>query len=352
MKGNNLENNKITIRKDRVKKTLAKEEVDYTPFHIAMTNRLRERVADYYKVSINKLENVIGNHLLFINFKHGREYIPIRPVPDLEIDEFGVTWNYKKIDTGDWGMIEHVLKSPDMTSYKWPDPYAVGRFDHIPDMVEDNPGRFNVLDTPGIFDTCWHIRGFENLLMDMALNQGFVNEMMDKAVEFILGLIETFPTQIDGFRLVEDWGQQKGLLFRKNYWNVFLKPRLKIVYEACKRREVSVMVHSCGDIKELIPDLIELGVDILDPVQPEVMNISFLKKEYGKDLIFMGGLGSQSTMPKGTPDIVRKDFCKTLKILGNNGGYIAGPAGAMATDIPVENVVALVEVCQKMCPVF
>lgn len=342
----------IITRKERVKKTIGGEEVDCTPFHTEMTSCLMESLATYYKVSTDRIEHLIGNHLLYINFQYRRNYKPVKPSPNLEIDEFGVTWDMKKIATGDWGMVKHALNSPVLSKYNWPDAYAEGRFEHIPDLVDKNPDRFNVLNSPGIFDTCWHIRGFENFFMDMVSNTKFLNEMLDKALEFIIGLIETFPPQIDGFRFIGDWGKQKGLLMSKKHWDEFLKPRLKKAYEACKKRNVAIMVHSCGDIVELIPELIDLGVDVLDPIQPEAMDISFLKKEYGKYLTFLGGLGSQSTIPKGTSNDVRKEFEKTLKILGNGDGYIIGPAGALPTDVPVENVVALIEACHNICPTF
>ena len=339
-------------RKERVKKTVARQEVDYIPFHVEMTNYLKQRVAAYYKIPVDKLEHLIGNHLLHINFQHGQDYKPVKLDSKLEIDEFGVTWNYEKIAVGDWGMVKHALDLPDMSMYNWPDPYSGGRFNNIPKLISENPDRFNVLNTPGIFETCWHIRGFENFLMDMVLNTEFANKCLDKALEFITGIIETFPAQIDGFRFVEDWGKQKGLLMSKKHWDEFIKPRLQKAYEACKKRKVTLMIHSCGDIIELIPDLIELGVDIIDPIQPEVMDISFLKKEYGKYVTFFGGLGSQSTIPRGTPDDVSKEFEQHIKILGTGGGCIIGPAGALPTDTPMENVTKLIECCHKICPSF
>ena len=103
------------------------------------------------------------------------------------------------------------------------------------------------------------------------------------------------------------------------------------------------MSHSCGDNTVIIPELIELGVDISDPAQPEAMDLKFLKKEYGKDIVFFGGLGSQSTIPRGTPEEVVKEAEGTMEYMWEGGKYILGPAGSIPTEAPIENVAALIE---------
>lgn len=160
---------------------------------------------------------------------------------------------------------------------------------------------------------------------------------------FNLGIIEQIPSCVDGIRFGEDWGQQKGLIMGPYYWKIYLKPRLKIMYEAAKKRNFNVFIHSCGDIHEIFPDIIEIGMGVVHPVQPEVMNVISLKQNYGKDIVLYGGLGCQSTIPMGTVDDVLKEAKQRLKILGEDEGYIFGPAGAISTETRIENVVALIE---------
>jgi len=112
------------------------------------------------------------------------------------------------------------------------------------------------------------------------------------------------------------------------------------------KKGLVVMAHSCGDNTLLFPDLIELGVDIFDPLQPEVMDVRLIKKEYGKDLVLFGGLGSQSTIPLGTSESVLQEAKERLALLGEGGKYLLGPAGSIPTEAPIENVVALVEFCK------
>jgi uroporphyrinogen decarboxylase len=108
------------------------------------------------------------------------------------------------------------------------------------------------------------------------------------------------------------------------------------------------MHHSCGDVTELFPDIIGLGIDIMDAIQPESMDIRFLKREYGRDIVFFGGLGAQSTLPFGTAEDVIREAEETIRILGEGGGYITGPAGSISTDTPMENVSALAEFCMTL----
>lgn len=339
-------------RKERIKMTIDRKEVDYTPFHIDMTSFLRIKIADYYGIAIDQLEQKIGNHLLQFEYQPASSYKQPYADENFIIDEFGVKWDTRKKNIGDWGLADNPLKQPDISKVNWPNPCESGRFDHLQKLIKENPGRFNVLITPGIFDICFHMRGFSNFLADLAINPKFAHEMLENAKQFSLGLINSLPSQVDSVRFIEDMGTQKGLLISKKMWREFLKLRNKEIYGACKSKGIVIIRHSCGDVEELIPDFIDDGVDVLDPIQPEVMDIKNLKKKYGKYLTFFGGLGSQSTIPKGSPKDIRREVKLLHKILGKGGGYIIGPSGAIPTDAPIENVVALIEICQKICPTF
>jgi uroporphyrinogen decarboxylase len=261
------------------------------------------------------------------------------------VDEFGATWNTAELyETGDWGMVDHPVKNLDLEDYTFPDGSATGRFDGVEKIIEQNPDRFNVLLMVGIFDTAWHITGMQDLLLAMGMEDtSIINTMLDKALEFNLGVIEQIPTFTDGVRFLEDWGTQTGLVMGFKSWRKFLKPRLKEMYGLVKKKGMAIISHSCGNNTELFPDLIELGVDISDPAQPEVMDLTFIKKEYGKDIVLFGGLGCQSTLPMGTPDEVVREAVETLELLNKGGKYILGPSGSIPTETPIENVSALIE---------
>ena len=126
-------------------------------------------------------------------------------------------------------------------------------------------------------------------------------------------------------------------------WRRLIKPVLKRMYARIKGHGKFVAIHTCGDVKEILPDLVEIGVDVLNPFQPEVMDVRKIKKEFGKDLCFWGGVSIQHTLPYGTPDQVKAEVEGLIRDIGRGGGYILAPAHAIPGDVPVENILALLE---------
>jgi len=176
----------------------------------------------------------------------------------------------------------------------------------------------------------------------MSGDEGFTCELLDRVLAFNLGVINQTPSAVNGIRFDEDWGLQKGLIMGARIWRKLLKPRLAVMYKAAKDKGIKVFIHSCGDIQELFDDIIELGVEVVHPVQPEAMDIARLHKLYGGIITMYGGLGTQSTLVYGTPqDVVNE--AKNRLALFKDGQYILGPAGAISTDTKTENVAALTD---------
>jgi uroporphyrinogen decarboxylase len=153
--------------------------------------------------------------------------------------------------------------------------------------------------------------------------------------------------EIDGVMFGDDWGQQSGMIMGPKLWRRFLKPRLAKMYKKVKDAGLFVFIHSCGDVTEVFPDLIEIGLDVFNPIQPEVIDVYEIKKKYGDKLSFFGGISTQKLLPYGTPDDVKREVRKFAKEIGNNGGYIIAPAHATPGDVPVENIIALIEAVQN-----
>jgi uroporphyrinogen decarboxylase len=129
-------------------------------------------------------------------------------------------------------------------------------------------------------------------------------------------------------------------------WTKFFKKRLRKLYDAVHDAGLPVSIHSCGDISEIIPDLIEIGVNMITPLQAEALDFEFLKKEYGRDLTFWGGISTQKTMPYGTPEEVRSEIREKIKLMGKGGGYILAPSHELQGDIPLENMLAFIDEAQ------
>ncbi|MBD3306330.1 hypothetical protein GF339_08000 [candidate division KSB3 bacterium] len=360
-------------KKERIYALIEGKQPDAQPYHFDLTLKMRDRLGEYYQIDGEAVEQFIGNHLLYLSYNAPQGFRGSQKEEqrtgkyelgtfshDLTqvdehtfVDEFGVTWNTEETyNTGDWGMVDHPVKDMQLTGYQFPDGRAPGRFLGIEKIIEKNPDRFNVVTMIGIFDVAWRVTGLEDLLMGMAMDDTtFVDTMLDQALEFNLGVIEQIPADlVDGVRFLEDWGQQKGLIMGLKNWRRFFKPRLRAMYAATKKKGLAVMSHSCGDNTQLFPDLIELGVDVSDPLQPEVMDIATIKRKYGKDVVLFGGLGSQSTIPLGTPQEVVKEAQERLALLSEGGKYLLGPAGSIPTEAPIDNVVALVEFCKGLIP--
>ena len=199
-----------------------------------------------------------------------------------------------------------------------------------------------------LFERAWTLRGMENLLMDMLERPAFVDALLDRITEYNLGAIRVaLEFDIDGVHFGDDWGQQAGTIMGPALWRRFIKPRLALMYAEVKRAGKFVSQHSCGDVRELFPDLIDIGLDIFNTFQPEIMDVAEMKRLYGADLTFWGGISTQRVLPFLSPAAVQANIRHLLAVVGQGGGYICAPTHDVPMDVPVENIVAMIEVLQR-----
>lgn len=331
--------------RERVLRTIDRKPVDRVPYSFDLTSVIVRKLADHYRIPPDKLFEWIGDDLMY----RGSELVVERFDTSL-IDEFGV-----RRDTsdqahaiGDWGSIlAYPLPEPTLAGYRFPDGGEARRFGGLDPEVLKAQNRFVIMSITGLFDLCWHLRGFENFMMDMASGDDFADTLLERALQYALELVAVIPDCVDGVRVGEDWGLQKGLITGAPLWRRALKPRLKILYAAIRARGLRLFIHTCGDIAELFPDIIEMGVEVIHPIQPEAMDIAWLQREYGRDICMYGGIGTQSTLVYGTPEDVIAVAEARLKTF-HEGGYILGPAGAISTDAKIENVIALVDFAMSL----
>ena len=152
---------------------------------------------------------------------------------------------------------------------------------------------------------------------------------------------------IDFFLLGDDYGTQKGPILNPAIWKKFIKPRLQKLVSYIRSRGIPVALHSCGNVTPLISDFIEIGISILNPVQPRAMDLKFLKKEFGDKLCFFGTIDTQQTLPHGTPRDVESEVRIRIKEMGYNGGLILAPSQDLLPDVPDDNIFAFVNACKK-----
>jgi uroporphyrinogen decarboxylase len=145
----------------------------------------------------------------------------------------------------------------------------------------------------------------------------------------------------------DDWGMQTGLIMGPKAWDEFIKPRIQKMYGLVRSKGKLVFIHCCGKVDRLFPELIDCGVDVFNPFQPEVMDVFEIKNKYGDRLSFFGGISVQKTLPYGTVADVRDEVRRLLDVVGRKGGYIAAPSHAIPADAKPENIAAAIEVLQS-----
>ncbi len=329
-------------RRQLVLKALAKEEPFPLPYHLDLTDAARATLAEHF--GDPDFEETVGNAVAlarnetFTEIDEGHEQ-----------DMFGVVW--RKDPQGDFGqVVDYQLTEPSLKGYEFPKPDEAVVRRKCEALAARQPRQFTMYTIGfSLFERAWTLRGMENILMDFVLHPEFVDALLEHIVQYnceVMDIVCQYP-EIDGIFFGDDWGQQHGLIMGPAHWRRFLRPHLQTMYSYAQRRSRYVAQHSCGDIAAVFPDLVELGLDIYNTFQPEIFDIAAMKRTYGRDLTFYGGISTQVLLPKEPPDIVRGEMRRIMDLLGREGGYIVAPTHAMPHDIPLENMLAFLDVVQN-----
>ena len=326
-----------------VKETIAFRRPPYVPWSFRFTQEAREKLQAHF--GTKDIDPFVKNHLLELGsdvgfFEKGRT--------DRYRDVFGVAWD-RSIDKDIGNVTGQVLPEPTVKGYQFPNPLDSRFFADIPDQIERYADRYRVFCLGfSLFERAWTLRGLESLYMDFIENPDFVHELLETIADYNIAQVKkALEYDIDAVYFGDDWGQQHGLLMGYDLWKEFIFPRLKRMYGAVREAGKTVFIHSCGDVDELFDELVSIGVGVFNPFQPEVMDIGQIMSQYRGKLAFWGGVSTQRTMPYGSVDDVRAEVRRVSR-LGRDGGYILSPAHALEGDVPVENLIALIEEAQRM----
>jgi uroporphyrinogen decarboxylase len=260
-------------------------------------------------------------------------------------DAFGTVWSTAGRPTR---LVESGLKAPSLDGYAFPEWETFvdeGRRKQALETCERYHDSFLAAGFGwGLFERPWTIRGFENALADMVTEPDFYEELLDRVLEMQLRFIEvSVQLPVDGIMFSDDWGDQRGVLIGPERWRRLLKPRLATLYEAVHKAGKIALSHCCGNVAAIMPDIIEIGLDVLQSVQPEAMDPYELKAKWGDKITFWGGLGSQSVIPFGTREAIFKEVGRLCDVMPRGGGYILGPAKALQPETSAENAAAVLE---------
>lgn len=281
----------------------------------------------------------------------------------VECDVFGggVDWDGPGSCTDGYGSVWRTDRRPahleapalakaSLEGYVFPDPETLLLDDweeRVSRCVEENGDRMMVAGIgAGVFERSWMLRGFLELLMDAATERAFLEDLAGAIADHQLAMLDILlALPIEGVKFGDDWGDQRGVIVGPERWREIIKPNVARLYAKARAAGKVVMTHCCGSVADIVPDLIEIGLDVLESVQAEARGMSpyKLKKEYGDRLTFWGGLGSQSIIPFGTADEVRAEIRKLAREMTRGGGYILSPAKALLPETPTDNAIAILE---------
>ena len=343
--------------KERVRITMNHEEADRIPINFRATDLIIQRLS---KSLCSDYFGVLSHYQ--VDF---REVIPPYVGPkfqitdDGEIDMWGVGRKELVTETGRDVMISfNPLKdanSPEeVNAHQWPKPEW---FDFS--QVKKMCGEFRdyAISTPGlhiegyhgVFHLLTYLFGMERALLDMVTNPEPLKAAVHKIMEFFKGyyerLFESAGGQIDFLFYKDDFGAQNNLLISRDMFREFFYPNIRELSDLAASYGAKLILHSCGSVMKLVPDFIEAGAAVLDPIQVTAkdMDIRELKNRFGDKLVFHGGIDVQQLMPFGSIDEIKNAARETIEVLGKNGGYFFSPSHRFQPDTPIENIVALYE---------
>jgi uroporphyrinogen decarboxylase len=335
-----MNQNTLSAR-ERVYRSIRRQPLDYLPWQMDLTRGVEMGLKRYF--GTDDLITATGDHIVWVKPLLPPALADLTLEPGLVKGEFGDIWRMRD-EAGNWGeLVYSPIPQPTLADYRIPDPALPGRFDHVPAMRARYPDRFLLVSLGGLFERAWGLcGGFERYLYYLAAEVRFVEELTEKLADYVCALIPQLAgMDIDGVRIGDDWGFQDNLMVRPDVWRKLYKKHYRRIFETIRAHGFITAMHSCGRLTRILPDLIEIGLQVYHPLQPEAMDVAAAKRDFGEEITFWGGLGTQSTLPLGSPDDVRREVRERIELF-RDGGYILAPAGAMSPETPIENVVAFI----------
>lgn len=321
----------------------------YTPAHYADVT---------YRISANELRVAMGSDCVVAGLGLPRGFVPRQTEDGLVFDEFGMGMRQGPLymDVIHYPLA-HAKTVRDIEDFSMPDPLAEGRFDDAADLIRRYGGEYFIVGDVEV--TLWglmqQLAGLEKLLMDAATGEEWVEALLEKCERFAVAAgCRLIEMGVDGIWLGDDFGTQTGMIMSPAMWRRLLKESYRRVYAAFKavNPEVLLMQHCDGAVAPILGDWIETGLEVFNPVQPNVPghDPAELKARFGQSLSFWGAIDQQRLLPFGTPAQIQASVRENIRTLGAGGGYMVSPAHIIQEDTPLENVEAMIEAVWKYGP--
>lgn len=349
--------------RERVQMALDHEEPDRCPLQASFTPEFATRLRKDMQLegptvhnphgggNTYELERALGEDMLLTSVGWANSYYQdTKPY----VDEWGIGWRPQPYETpfgvGHYTEIAgHPLADDEaIARYEPPDPQRPELYEDAAAMLRDFKDDYWTVGVTvtTIFETAWALRGLSQMLMDMALNPELAHRILEIPFRYHLAAARRLVEMgVDMIWTGDDVGAQHGMLISPAMWRTFLKPRMAEFIAELKaiNPAVKVAYHTDGNIMPIIPELIEIGLDVLNPVQPGSMDPAVLKAEFGDRLCFWGSIDVQKTLPFGSPEDVRAEVLQRLRTIGKGGGLVLSPTHHVQLDTPLENFWAMIE---------
>ena len=347
--------------RERVLIALDHSEPDRVPIHVDFTPeaaeklsrhlQLRDSTAEAYSGKVSELPLAMGHDILVA--WHGIATSYYAGEGDYTC-EWGVGWRWVDIPGGRYTEIaRHPLAEDDaFGSWLPPDAREENRYDSARALLAEHGKTHAIVGGMPctLFEAAWYLRGYETFLTDLMVNKDFAHALLDRIFGFQLVTgTKLAALGVDILWLGDDFGTQNSLIVSPDIWREFFKPRYARLIEAFRRikPDVKIAYHSDGNIESLLPEYIDIGVDILNAVQPKSMDPAHLKRRFGNNLSFWGTIDIQEVMPFGSPSDVENEVRLRIQTVGPKGGLILGPSHNIQPDVPLGNVLALYAASKK-----
>lgn len=358
--------------RERFIKTITNQVPDRPPVFATFTPQVAEKMSKYLNVTFEEpLDSMLSTRASHMDLlvQLGNDAVGIATcAPEnspTKIHKNGLIEN-------EWGMVfkpmglynefhiyplANAQTSDDIAKYKFPDPLAKGRWTDAEKTIAKHGKTHGIiadLETT-LFETAWYLTGLEKFLMDLMLEAEYINPLLDKIQEIHTWYgIKMIELGADVLWCGDDFGTQQSQIMDMETFRKYFKPRFKKMFAEFKQAnpDIKLAWHSCGAFRPFIPDFIEIGLDIVNPLQPLAagMEPQALKNDFGNDVIFFGGVCVQDLLPNKSPAEIRSEIQRKSKILGANGGYIVAPAHNIQDDTSIENILAFFEGATTMLP--
>jgi len=335
---------------------LKREPVDRVPIFMWLHPDTAKHLSELLEISPGRVAEAMGDDVrqAWVSNNYAMEGVTHEHEGQGHLDFWGIEW----VKVGAFNQIRHFpLQDADkdeISDYQYP-------YDHIDELMRNMepivPGGSAVCSSenefwigcdvaPVQFEMVFRLRGMQNALLDMIAAPEVSEMMLEQAAAFAVRISEVacerFP--LDWLFVGDDVGSQRGMIMSPQMWRATIRPNLARVFDVGRSNGLWVAYHSCGSIRPIIPDLVEMGVQVLNPIQCNCpgMDAFELKKEFGKDLTFMGGVDTQGLLPNGTADDVRRETTRLLEgMTTDGGGYILAASHTVPPETPDENIFAM-----------